>query len=40
MRRTGDRGAVSIEVAVLAPAFIALIVLAGVAVSQGVPRRR
>ncbi|MFI7578720.1 TadE/TadG family type IV pilus assembly protein [Micromonospora sp. NPDC049497] len=31
MSRTGDRGAVSIEVAVLAPAFIALIVLAGVA---------
>ncbi|RKN48681.1 TadE/TadG family type IV pilus assembly protein [Micromonospora endolithica] len=31
MRTTGDRGAVSIEVAILAPAFIALIVLAGVA---------
>ncbi|MGN9811806.1 TadE/TadG family type IV pilus assembly protein [Micromonospora sp. BQ11] len=31
MRRTADRGAVSIEVAVLAPAFVALIVLGGVA---------
>ncbi|MFG1778630.1 TadE/TadG family type IV pilus assembly protein [Micromonospora sp. NPDC049051] len=31
MSRTAERGSVSIEVAVLAPAFIALIVLAGVA---------
>ncbi|MEH1164666.1 TadE/TadG family type IV pilus assembly protein [Micromonospora sp. CPCC 205539] len=30
-RRTAERGSVSIEVAVLAPAFIALMVLAGVA---------
>ncbi|MEU8180319.1 TadE/TadG family type IV pilus assembly protein [Micromonospora sp. NPDC049044] len=30
MSRTGERGSVSIEVAVLAPAFIALMVLAGV----------
>ncbi|SCL38037.1 Flp pilus assembly protein TadG [Micromonospora pallida] len=29
--RTGERGSVSVEVAVLAPAFIALMVLAGVA---------
>ncbi|KAB1932577.1 pilus assembly protein [Micromonospora sp. ALFpr18c] len=31
MNRTAERGSVSIEVAVLAPAFIALMVLAGVA---------
>jgi Flp pilus assembly protein TadG len=31
MRRTADRGSVSIEVAVLAPAYIGLMVLAGVA---------
>ncbi|MEU4333266.1 TadE/TadG family type IV pilus assembly protein [Micromonospora lupini] len=31
MSRTAERGSVSIEVAVLAPAFIALMVLAGVA---------
>ncbi|TNH30775.1 pilus assembly protein [Micromonospora orduensis] len=31
MTRTAERGSVSIEVAVLAPAFIALMVLAGVA---------
>ncbi|WDZ87967.1 TadE/TadG family type IV pilus assembly protein [Micromonospora cathayae] len=30
-RRDGDRGSVSVEVAILAPAFIALMVLAGVA---------
>ena len=30
MNRTAERGSVSIEVAVLAPAFIALMVLAGV----------